>query len=302
MENQKIPDITFIIVNYNTYKYTIVAIESILRYHQDSEIIVIDNNSPAEDYKLLKSELNDYRIKIIQNKKNDGFAKANNIAMRNVRSQYVLLLNPDCELNMPLDELLNFAKENSGIGLISCKLLNSNGTHQPSIYKRNSLIEQFSILSGITPLASSQDFTDYSSPRKVYALRGAALLIKKKIFDEVGGFDTDFFMYGEEIDLAIRLLKNRMTNWYFPGTTITHHQNKSGEQFSDKTFSYRRKSMLILFKKHHSSISYYSLKYFQFLLFSLKYISIKICALFNSSEYSNKAKKYELVLFGKNDE
>jgi GT2 family glycosyltransferase len=252
--------LSIIIVNYKTPDLTIGAIESIVNSASVLyEIIIIDNASDDDSEELIRSKYSD--IIWIQNEKNEGFGRANNRGIQLARGKYILLLNPDVII---LDETLSACIEkfenDLQLGIIGCKLINEDGTHQKSTYSVASLrklLDQNLIINKFWPMRNEP----------VEAVMGSFMLLSRQIFEEVGGFDPDFFMYSEELDLCYRIAKKGYTIKYFEGASAIH---KNGGSTSDKKWAMKQRylSNALLFLKVRGYLGYF-LYHFLFLLNSL---------------------------------
>jgi N-acetylglucosaminyl-diphospho-decaprenol L-rhamnosyltransferase len=179
------------------------------------------------------------KVRFIQSDKNLGFAKANNAAFLASKGKVVLFLNPDTELIGPaINILFHHLQELPDSGAIGCRLLNSNGTLQTScIQSIPTILNQVldseasrakwprSRLWGTAPLYSASE-----NPQEVEAISGACIMLKRDVFEDVGLFSDDYFMYAEDIDLSYKLRKAGYRNYYLPMAAVTHHGGSSTQQ------------------------------------------------------------------------
>lgn len=201
----------------------------------DGEVIVVDNASDDENITGLKSHFPS--VIFLEEKENTGFAKANNKALKIAKGKFVLFLNPDTII--PEDALIKcieFLETNTNAGAVGVRMIDGSGNFLPeskrSVPKPSSAFFKLTGLSALFP--SSRIFSKYSLgnlPEKgmyeVDVLPGAFMMIPKKILALTGGFDEDFFMYGEDIDLSYRIQKNSFRNFYFGGVSIVHFKGES---------------------------------------------------------------------------
>lgn len=178
-------------------------------------------------------------VKFIQSEKNVGFARANNMAFRASKGEALLFLNPDTELVGPaINVLLDHLQKMPGAGALGCKLLNSDGTVQTScIQSIPTIVNQVldseasrakwptSALWGMAPLYSPSE-----DAQEIEAITGACVMLKRKVFEDVGLFSEDYFMYAEDIDLSDKVRKAGYKNYYVPLATVTHHGGSSTQQ------------------------------------------------------------------------
>lgn len=229
-------EVSIIYVNWNSVAYLRDSIRSVYDRTHDIqfEIIVVDNASPAEDVGVLSQEFP--QITLIKSDKNLGFAGANNLGYRHSSGQYILFLNPDTKLTSPAINLMAKRLESlSGAGIVGCKLLNGDLSVQTScIQKFPTILNQIldtdylrdrwpsSRLWGIAPL-----FSDNSEPAKVEVVSGACLMIKRGVFEKVGFFSEDYFMYAEDLDLCYKVDRAGFVNYYVGEAMVVHYGGKS---------------------------------------------------------------------------
>ncbi|MFH2044622.1 MAG: glycosyltransferase family 2 protein [Pseudomonadota bacterium] len=239
-------DLSIIIVNWNSKTYLQKCIASVLHTIRGIkyEILVIDNASYDGTDEMLKQHYPS--IHYIQSDMNLGFAKANNEAFLYSRGKYILFLNPDTEFH---DNSIWTLYENlrtlPNTAMVGCKILNSDKTIQTSciqafptilnqVFDSNALRRFFprSRLWGMKPL-----FTDSELPTKVDAISGACLMINRSVFEDVGMFTTDYFMYSEDVDLCYKVRKAGQNAYYIPAAKVTHYGGTSSSQSNVSSFS-----------------------------------------------------------------
>ncbi len=191
-----------------------------------AEIIVVDNHSSDESVKML--QLDFPKVKCIPNNENLGFSKANNLGVSFAQGEYILILNPDTVIGEnDLLKVLNFAKEHENFGAIGVRFIDGSGKFLPEC-KRNVptiKIARQKILGNGKNYYANQIKEKLVAP--VPVLTGAFMLMCKSVFEHVGGFDEDYFMYGEDIDLSFKLLQSGYQNYYVGNTTIVHYKGES---------------------------------------------------------------------------
>lgn len=259
-------DLSIIIVSYNTRKITLDCLNSIQNSLKDSrlsyEIIVVDNNSSDGTVEMLeKTQSASWRIKIILNKENLGFAKANNQAVKEASGDYILFLNSDIiVLDDAIEKLFNFYKKNEDkINFLGGKLLNKDLTPQPSCGPFYSLPVIFSAL---FLKGDYWGLTRYSPNKlkQVDWVSGACILTKKEYFNKIGCFDEKIFMYMDEIDLLYRAKKSGYRAFFYPESRFIHLASASS---GGRTYPILQvyKGFLYFYKKHHSQLALISLKF-----------------------------------------
>lgn len=218
------------IVTHNNEKTIKDCLDSIFKntINIDFEIIIVDNNSSDNTVEIIENNFKD--IKLIQ-KNNIGFSVAHNIAIKLGTGKYHLVLNPDIIfIENSLKKLINFMDKNYNIGLISPKILLPNRSIQYLCRRLPSLFD--SIIIRFMPKFIRRIFqaridyyemreTGYNKIMDVLFLTGAFMLIRNSVLDKVGGFDENFFMYFEDIDLCRRIQKISRTVFY-PYTSVIH--------------------------------------------------------------------------------
>ena len=211
------------------------CLNSILQYisNVDYEVIVMDNLSPDDSWKVLIDEFPN--VKFIENTANEGFAKANNKAAKLATGEYILLLNPDTEFegNM-MKEILDFTDLQSNFGCLGVRLHDLEGRFLPES-KRSvpSVYNSFEKL--FTPFSSKKkskkgyyrNHIAETDIAEVDVITGAFLLMKRNLYLEINGLDETYFMYGEDIDLCYTLIRKGYKNWYFGKSSVLHIKGES---------------------------------------------------------------------------
>ena len=267
----KKPDLSIVVVSYNTRKITHQCLESIFRsfrsYKSDSspsfEIILIDNASTKDDSAFY---LADYAKKhknmiFVANTTNTGFGPANNQGVKLAKGSYILLLNSDTViLKDAIHKLTSFYKKNENTKhFVGPKLLNKDMTSQPSAAPFYTL----PVIFGALFLRGDYwGLTRYSprETRRVAWVSGAAIMTKKEYFETVGGFDETIFMYMEEVDLLYRAKKMGLKTFFYPKAKIVHLGSASS---NGKTFPIIQvyKGFLFFYKKHYSRFALFFLRF-----------------------------------------
>lgn len=233
---------TFIIVTWNNEKEIRLLINSLIRYEPKATAIIVDNGSTDNTVNVIKEMSSVYSISLISSQVNLGFAKANNLAVKNVKTKYVTLLNPDTLLS---DGNLNVAFKDlcdDKIGLVGGMLLNLDNTIQPSIYAfqsaRTIFIEQFGLGNLLSTKLKNKWAPEKSShqfKRQVDWLIGAFLVLKTDTYREIEGFSEDYFLYSEDMDLSYKLKLKGLQRIYNPQIHVYHIGGRSeGQDFTQK--------------------------------------------------------------------
>jgi GT2 family glycosyltransferase len=233
-------DLSIVIVSWNVESLLKKCLQSIYENQGDLslEVFVVDNNSSDQTVAMIQSKFPE--VKLIKNKKNEGFARANNQAIKQARGEYVLLLNPDTEIvDKALDKSLRFMKDSPRCGIMGPKMLFADKSVQPSVRNLPTVWPIFLMLlkvPKILPHLKSIDKYlsvgfDYSRLQEVKQVMGAYMFMSKQALDEVGLLDERFFIWFEEVDLCKRMLDNGKIIMYNPEVVIIHH---GGESFSQQ--------------------------------------------------------------------
>ncbi len=224
-------------------KSVVAAIQNI-----DAEIIVVDNQSSDDSCTMVKTLFPE--VNLIENKENFGFSKGNNIGVSQAKGAYVCILNPDTVVaEDTFEKLLKFADIQPKLGAVGCKLIDGTGGFLPES-KRNIPTPKVALkkILGQDELYYANGLNEHSTG-EVEVLVGAFMLIKREVYLAVNGFDEDYFMYGEDVDLSYKILKAGFKNYYFGDTTVIHFKGES--TLRDKEYAKRfNGSMQIFYRKH----------------------------------------------------
>ncbi len=260
--------LSVIILNYNVRYFLELCILSVQKAIQDidAEIIVIDNNSPDNSCAMMKQRFPN--IKLIENKENSGFPKGNNIAVAEAQGEYLCILNPDTVVaEDTFLRVLAFAQKQADLGIVGCKLVDGTGNFLPES-KRGIPTPwvAFTKIFGLYKLfPKSSLFNKYYAQHlaenqtgKVDILVGAFMVMQRKLYNELGGFDENCFMYADDIDLSYRALLLQKQNYYFHETTVIHYKGES--TVKDATYmKHFRGFMNFFYQKHFSRSLFFNL-------------------------------------------
>jgi len=226
----------------------------------DYEIIIVDNNSTDGTLEIVRN-FNNNTIKVIKNKRNLGFARANNIAFKVCKGQYIIILNPDITIthktNLPF--LIEQYHKYNDIGIVAPKLLYENGEIQESARSFPNpivlLIRGIGLGNFFKSFSFYRDYLmlDKQDEHAMYAdwVIGAFMLIRRDILEKIGYFDEKYFMYYEDADLCIRLLKSGYKTLYVPNCEVIHkYKRESSRAVFSKLKYHHIKSIVRFFTKH----------------------------------------------------
>ncbi len=281
MDNKQNIQLSIIIVNYNVRYFLEQCLHSVLDacININAEVIVVDNNSHDSSCEMIQQKFP--HIKLIANKENTGFSKANNQGIAIAKGEYILILNPDTVVaEDTFEQILNFAKNKQNLGALGVKLIDGTGAFLPES-KRGIPTPKvsFNKLTGISSKHTGKYYASHLQENEagvIEILVGAFMLIKRSIYSEVNGFDEDYFMYGEDIDLSYKIHKKGYQNYYYPQTKIIHYKGESTKK-DVKYLKYFYGAMNIFYRKHFKLN-----KIYDFLMslgirfwYSLQYLKLK---------------------------
>jgi N-acetylglucosaminyl-diphospho-decaprenol L-rhamnosyltransferase len=248
--------VSIIIVQYNNAHLTGAAVESLLSQHpEDVEVLIVDNASTEAGSDALRGRYPE--VHYIQSPANNGFGAANNLGARESRGEILLFLNNDVLLTTdPLPELRE-AFADPSVGVAGPRLVNRDGSFQLSAGRLPSLIQEaadkalYELVDRSWWLAVKCSERRFSRKQDVGWVTGAALAIRRALFDRIGGFDERFFMYFEEKDLCKRVHEAGLRVLYSPETSIVHFKGGSGSPgVSSRLAREYRMSQRLYYSKH----------------------------------------------------
>jgi GT2 family glycosyltransferase len=253
-------DLSIIIVNYNVKEFLENALNSIKKATVgiNAEIFVVDNASEDGSVEMVRQKFPE--VNLIVNKENVGFARANNEALKLAKGKYILLINPDTIVQEDTFKvLISFLESHPECGMVGCKVLNPDGTLQLAC--RRSFPTPWVAFTKMVGLArifpKSKIFAQYNltylDPDEIVevdAVSGSFMMIRREVYEKVGGLDEDFFMYGEDIDWCYRIKKAGWKIYYVPTTQIIHFKGESTKRSSIDEVKVFYDAMRIFVKKH----------------------------------------------------
>ena len=259
-------DVSIVIVSFKVKDFLKICLTSIYQETKnlEFEVFVVDNNSQDGSVEMVQSEFS--QSQLIANKKNEGFAKACNQAIKKSKGQYILLLNPDTEIiNNAVYKTWYFMQQKKDAGIAGCRIQNNDGTLQTSVRRFPDLASHVIILlklHNFYPNIKSikkyymSDFA-YNETKAVDQVMGAFYMIRREVLKKIGLMDEHFYIWYEEVDLCKRALKAGWKTYFFNNTQIIHQKGKSFGRRSKlvKQLIFNR-SLLYYFFKHHNGFSY----------------------------------------------
>ena len=256
--------LSVIIVNYKVKHYLEQCLRSVAEASRDIaiEVIVVDNASGDGSVEYLRERFPD--VTIIASEENLGFARANNLAIRNSHGQYVLLLNPDTIVaEDTFRDFIGFMDSTPDAGGCGAYMLHTDGSFAPE--SRRGLPTPFVAFCKMSGLASllpkSRTFGRYymrylneNEVNRIKIMSGAFMFLRRDALDKAGLLDEDFFMYGEDIDLSYRILKAGYNNYFLP-SRILHYKGESTVKSSYRYVHTFYRAMELFFNKHYAHYS-----------------------------------------------
>lgn len=252
--------LSVIILNYNVRYFLEQCVLSVQKalVGIEGEIIVIDNNSSDDSCTMMKQRFPN--IKLIENKENVGFPKGNNIGVAQAKGEYICILNPDTVVaEDTFLKILNTENWQQNIGIIGCKLIDGTGNFLPEC-KRGIPTPwvAFTKIFGLYKLSNvfgkyyAQHLSENQSGN-VEILVGAFMVMQRDLYNEIGGFDENCFMYSDDIDLSYMVLEKGKINCYFHETSVIHYKGES--TVKDGTYMKRFQEAMNFFYKKHFKVS-----------------------------------------------
>jgi len=260
--------LSVIILNYNVKHFLELCIKSVQKAieHLDAEIIVVDNASTDGSKEMMQQKF--AHILYLYQTQNTGFPKGNNIGVAHAKGEYICILNPDTVVaEDTFQKLLDEYQTLDKPGILGCHLIDGAGHFLPE--SKRGVPTPWVAFTKVTSLyrffSKNKYFNQYYAmhlseyqPGKVSILVGAFMLMKKSLYESVGGFDEGCFMYSDDIDLSYLSLKNGFNNYYLPQTTIIHFKGES----TLKNINYMKRfkeAMQFFYKKHFKTSVFFNL-------------------------------------------
>lgn len=267
--------VSIIILSYNTKELLKSCLQSIYTFLKglDFEIIVFDNASTDGSTNMLHREFK--KVKLVESDKNLGFAKGINTAEKHARGEDLLFLNSDTKVtDGSIGDMVALLEKDNSIAVVGGKLQNEDKTTSESYGNFYHLLDVFRLLFFQTRLKREE----LRHGKAVDWVSGGFMLIRRSVFEEIGGFDEHFFMYMEDMELCFRLKKRNLSVWYLPSVSVVH----VGQGSSNRSFAIVQiyKGLLYFYKKHKSYWEYFLVK---LMLVMKGHISIFVGTLTNNT-------------------
>jgi N-acetylglucosaminyl-diphospho-decaprenol L-rhamnosyltransferase len=251
-------DLSVIVVTYNSRALTLACVAAVLAEQQRSrlqiELVVVDNGSTDGTVEALRRAAPQARVLIQPH--NLGFAGGNNAGMAAARGRYLLLLNSDTEVRPgALNALVAFMEAHPEAGASGPMLVNPDGSLQPSGRDLPTPASLFLDMTRLYRLWRRDPFIqrgrDYTKVAEVGELSAAAFLVRRSVYEQVGGLDTNFFFYYEDVDWCKRIGDAGYRIYYVPGAQVMHHWQATSRTVSTLAYRAGQDSLRYYFRKHH---------------------------------------------------
>lgn len=252
--------LSVVIVNYNVKAFLEQCLRSVQKALEglEGEVFVVDNQSTDGSVEMVRREFP--QVKIIDNRVNVGFSRANNQAIRLCKGEYVLLLNPDTVVGEDVfSKVAAFMDANPRAGGVGVKMIDGTGRFLPESKRGlpTPTVAFFKIMGLARLFPHNKHFGRYhlghlpeNGTAPIEILSGACMFLRRSVLDQVGLLDESFFMYGEDIDLSYRILLGGHENWYFPEARIIHYKGESTKKSSVNYVFVFYNAMVIFARKH----------------------------------------------------
>lgn len=244
-------ELSILIVDFKSQDFTLRLVSDLQKYLASLryEIIIVDNDPDGNADKIFRKKFGgEKNIQIIKAEKNSGFGAGNNLAAASATGEYLLLLNPDTSVvDNSIEKMLDFLAKHSEVGALSPLVFQIDGeTLQRHFFGRFQSLATLLLRNqaGIMP-ADPPDFF------YVDMITSAAMMLRRELYEKLGGFDEKFFLYMEDEDLCRRISKLGLKNAVLTTAKIIHFEGKSSTSFEKKKFYY--KSQDYYWRKHYGS-------------------------------------------------
>jgi len=267
--------VSVVIVNFNTSEQLKDCLDNVFSQGQDIEVIVIDNASPDNSLEMVRN--NFPSVKLVEAKENKGLAYGSNLGLEVATGDYILYLGSDAYPEKGvITGIAEFMDKSTDVGISTCKLVLRNGSLDMDAHRGFptpwASLTYFSKLNLLFPKSKIFNqyflgYKDFTDPHEIDLCISHFMFVRKKVFDEVGKWDEDFFVFGEDVDFCYRVKKAGWKIMYLPQFTAVHYkgvsvgtrkESKDISKASNETKLKMRKStteaMKLFYKKHYSGV------------------------------------------------
>lgn len=305
------PALSIIVLSYNTKKILKDCIDSIFRNDKrldfsnkmtpsekediiPTELIIVDNGSldGSVEYLNKLSKEKNKNLKVILNKTNLGFGKANNQAMKICRGEYILLLNSDTYVfDASISQTLLWFSTHPEYDVVGCKLLNPDKTNQGSVASFPHLKQAFSMLFLDRLIKGVKTMSSPNRVASVDWIMGAFMLLRKDVYRQTKGFDENYFMYMEEVEWCYRIFQKELKIGFYPNARIIHLGGKSSSGRTEPIINIFN-GLIYFYKKHKKPHELILLK----IMLNIKALASYLIGVFKNNEYLKKTYRQALAV------
>jgi GT2 family glycosyltransferase len=289
------PDLSVVIVNWNTRELLLNCIESFYRTVKELtfEIFVVDNGSSDGSPDSVRRRFPN--IELIQNQRNLGFARANNEALRRSKGRYSVLLNTDVILTHgAVEKLVDFMDRNPTVGVAGGQLINADGSKQNSFDNFPSLTAEAlnkRLLRMLFPKRYPSKRVSYRMPIDVHSVIGACMIVRSRSMQEVGLLDEDYFFFMEETDWCYRMRRRKWRVCHVPQAEIIHLQGRTANLVKERAKIEYYRSLYLFFKKHRGRVESMALTGLLFTRFCADFLLTLLSCLFTAFQRERLKRK-----------
>lgn len=267
--------VAVILLNYNSSDFTLDCVDSIIKNTSSNlsfQIVVVDNNSSWQEYEKLEKLTAIRDVTVIRSRINTGFSGGNMFGTQWADAEYYYFLNNDCILlNNCLELLFRFSEQNQQVGICSGEMYNAEGKYEYN-FRYFPTLKLKLLGSGLLRLFQPAHYLNkrvqLQKPTKVQLVSGSSMFIRASAFEEMGGFDTNYFLYCEEEDIALRMLKCGYFTYLVPEAKYQHFESKSSQSDAPLKLPFLKEfyiSLFYYFQKNYGTSYRLAMQLFYFL-------------------------------------
>lgn len=286
MELNPLYDLSVIIVNYNTVDFLVRCLDSVAsQSNVNSEVIVVDNAS--RDNSIEEISKNYPWVKLIASRQNLGFAGANNKALNACKGKYIYYLNPDTEVRPGVFKcMIGYMDSHPEVGLAGTRLVNPDGSFQSSVEKRYPGERH-----------AKREFEELKGD--IAWVMGASMIVRRDVVEALQGFDENYFLYGEDLDLCLRIRKAGWEIGYIQDAVVLHWGGQSERNsLPVEVWEKKFEAEFIFYKKHYTKKVIQAIKRKSLIQAYWRVLTLKLTLPFHKDKEKllNKLEKYKLVI------
>lgn len=285
-------DLVVSIVNYKTKELTAKALESIFenKWKVSYEVWVVDNNSQDGSLEYLKKKFG-RSVNFIESKENVGFGRGHNFVLEKVDSKYILIFNSDALMSPgALDKMVDFMESDQKIAIAGCKIVGFDNKLQPSGgdlpfgFALINWLFNLEMLGFTKPQLHRMEESYFQSTHEIGWVSGSFMILRKEALKKAGYFNSNYFMYFEDVELCFRMQKNGYKVMYYPDVTIKHLSGGSSNEPHLRQWLGEYKGLIMFYKQNFGFISAILIKFLVYIAIALRIITFTIIG---RKEYAN---------------